>query len=181
MRTLKSLQVGMITMALLGALGSDGLAQEEVQPDMIAAAEANEAASLDAFLAQDLDAFLATYADDAVFEDLTFGDHFDSASEIREMYQALIWWTDPDTTEVLDSFVSADGSRAVAVLRWTGTSGATGRPFDLPTVVLHEYRDGKIAKESMYYAAPDTVAQLMGPASAALSDGGAAAVSTSGS
>jgi len=38
----------------------------------------------------------------------------------------------------------------------------TGRPFDLPTVVLHEYRDGKIVKESMYYAAPDTVAQLMG-------------------
>lgn len=164
MRTLESLQVGMITVALLGALGSAGLAQEGNRPNPVVAAQANEAASLDAFLAQDLDAFMATYADDATFEDLTFGDHFDGASEIREMYQALIRWTDPDTTEVLDTFVSADGSRAVAVLRWTGTSGATGRPFDLPTVVLHEYRDGKIAKESMFYAAPDTVAQLMGPA-----------------
>lgn len=41
----------------------------------------------------------------------------------------------------------------------------SGRPFDLPTVVLHQYRDGKIAKESMYYAAADATAQLMGQAS----------------
>jgi steroid delta-isomerase-like uncharacterized protein len=154
---------GMITVALIGALGSAGLAQdEEARPDPVAAAEANEAANLEAFLAQDLGAFMATYADDSVFEDLTFGDRSEGAPAIREMYGTVLWWTDPETTEVLDSFVSADASRAVAVLRWRGTSGATGRPFDLPTLVLHEYRDGKISKESMYYAAADTAAQLMG-------------------
>jgi len=100
------------------------MAQEEghSRADAVAAAEVNEAASLGAFLARDLDAFMVTYADDAVFEDQTFGDRSAGASAIREMYQTVIWWTDPDTTEVLDSFVSTDGSRAVAVLRWTGTS-----------------------------------------------------------
>jgi hypothetical protein len=48
-------------------------------------------------------------------------------------------------------------------MRWLGTS-AFGRAFDLPIVVLHEYRDGKIAKESMYYAAKDAYEQLMEPA-----------------
>jgi steroid delta-isomerase-like uncharacterized protein len=162
MRTLKSLMAGMVTLALIGGLGGASLAQEVAQSDQVVAATANEAASIDAFLARDLDAFMATYADDAVFEDLTFGDRSEGASAIREMYGTVLWWTDPDTTEVLDSFVSADGSRAVAVLRWKGTSGVTGRPFDLPTVYVHEYRDGKIAKESMYYAAPDATIQLMG-------------------
>ena len=79
------------------------------------------------------------------------------------MYQGILGFTDTDATDVLDRFVSQDGSRAVVVMRWTGTS-AFGRAFDLPIVVLHEYRDGKIARESMYYAAKDAYEQLMEPA-----------------
>ena len=67
--------------------------------------------------------------------------------------------TDADATELLDRFVSADGSRAVLVERWIGTN-YLGAPFDLPIVLIHEYRDGKIAKESIYYAAWDTHDQL---------------------
>lgn len=162
MRSFRLPLVAMMTMALLGGLGGAGLAQDgDAPPDPVAATEANEAANQAAFLAQDFDAFMATYADDVVYEDLTFGDRLEGAPAIREMYQTVLSWTDPDATE-LDGFVSADGSRAVQVLRWKGTSSVTGRPFDLPTLVLHEYRDGRIVKESLYYAAPDTTTQLMG-------------------
>ena len=76
------------------------------------------------------------------------------------MMGAVLRMTDWDASEVLDRFVSADGSRAVVVERWIGTN-YLGAPFDLPIVLIHEYRDGKIAKESIYYAARDAYDQLM--------------------
>jgi hypothetical protein len=80
------------------------------------------------------------------------------------MYGNVLTMTDMDATELLDRFVSADGSRAVVVERWIGTN-YRGAPVDLPIVAIHEYRDGKIAKESIYYAARDAYDQLLQPPS----------------
>jgi steroid delta-isomerase-like uncharacterized protein len=157
-RTARLWLVTAITLALLAGLAGAVSAHSEEEPEATATA-ANEAAYLDAFLAQDLDAIMATFTDDAVFEDQTFGDHLEGTPAVRGMERAVFRLTDPEATELLDHFVSSDGSRAVMVWRWAGTS-AMGREFDLPTLLVHEYRDGRIAKESIYYAARDTYAQL---------------------
>jgi steroid delta-isomerase-like uncharacterized protein len=131
----------------------------------VAATEANETANLEGFfVAQDLDAIMATYAEDAIFEDQTFGDYLQGHAFLRGMMGTVLSMTDWGASEVLDRFVSADGSRAVVVERWTGTN-YRGAPFDLPVVLIHEYRDGKIAKESIYYAARDAYDQLLQPPS----------------
>lgn len=70
--------------------------------------------------------------------------------------------SDPATTEVLDSYASSDGTRATSVWDWRGES-AYGNPFDLPMVLIHEYRDGLIARQTIYYAAGDTYDQLAAP------------------
>ena len=161
MLTTRLLLVGTITLALVGGLSAAVMAQdaESATADLVAATEANETANLDAFFAQDLDAIMATYAEDAIFDDQTFGDYLEGNAAVRGMYGPVLRMTDADATELLDRFVSADGSRAVLVERWIGTN-YLGAPFDLPIVLIHEYRDGKIAKESIYYAAWDTHDQL---------------------
>jgi steroid delta-isomerase-like uncharacterized protein len=161
MRTTRLLLVGALTLALVGGLSAVVIAQDEepVPADLVTPTEANETANLDAFFARDLDAMMATYAEDAIFEDLTFGDYLEGEAAVRGMIAVVLRLTDVDATEVLDRFVSADGSRAVLVERWTGTN-YLGAPFDLPIVLIHQYRDGKIAKESIYYAAQDAYAQL---------------------
>ena len=161
MRTIRLLLAGTLSLALIGGLNVAVTAQDDepAAADPVAAAEANEAADFAAFLAKDLDAIMATYAEDAIFEDQTFGDYLEGNAAVRGMYGAVLRMTDADATELLDRFVSADGSRAVLVERWIGTN-YWGAPFDLPIVLVHEYRDGKIAKESIYYAAWDTHDQL---------------------
>jgi steroid delta-isomerase-like uncharacterized protein len=162
MHTTRRLLVGTLALALVGGLSAAVMAQDDepVPADLVAATEANETANLDGFfIAQDLDAVMATYAEDAVFEDQTFGDYLEGHAFLRGMMGAVLTMTDWDATEVLDRFVSADGSRAVIVERWIGTN-YRGVPFDLPIVLVHEYRDGKIAKESIYYAARDAYKQL---------------------
>ena len=133
--------------------------EEPALVDPVAAAVANEAAMIDAFFAKDVDAVMATFAEDAIFEDQTFGDYLEGAPAVRDMYASAMRFTDAEATEVLDHWVSSDGSRAVVVFRWIGTN-YLGRAFDLPLVGIHEYRDGKIAKETLYYAASDTYDQL---------------------
>lgn len=159
MRTTRmSLVVAVILALLNGAAVVAGEAEGSVGADA-AATEANEAAYVDAFFSKDLDALMAAFTGDPVFEDQTFGDYRVGALALRGMEGAVLRLTDPELTTLLDRFVSVDGSRAVLVLRWAGTN-YLGRPFDMPVLVLHEYQDGKIAKESIYYAASDAYDQL---------------------
>ena len=161
MHRLRRTSVFVITLALLAGLGGSSLGQteQEVLPDMVALTAANEAAFNEAFWAEDIDGIMATFTDDVVFEDELFGDYLEGEAAVRGMYEAVFYITDPGTNVVTDQFISADGSRAVQILRWRGTSGS-GRPFDIPTLALHEYRDGKIAREVMYYADRDAFAKL---------------------
>jgi steroid delta-isomerase-like uncharacterized protein len=125
----------------------------------IAQVEANEKAHFEAIMAEDLEAMMATYTDDAVFVDETFGDWVEGTEALTRFNDVVLTMTDPDATEILDSYVSADGSRATSVWSWIGTS-YFGNSFDLPMVLVHEYRDGLIAKQTIYYAASDAYRQL---------------------
>ncbi|MEA2009394.1 MAG: nuclear transport factor 2 family protein, partial [Actinomycetota bacterium] len=125
----------------------------------IAQVEANETAKIEAWLAKDIDAMTNTFTDDVVMVDETFRDHTVGMDEWRRINGIVIKFADPDATKVVDRFVSEDGTRAVAVWEWIG-SNFYGKPFDLPFVLIHEYRDGKVAKQSIYYASPDAYGQL---------------------
>lgn len=127
----------------------------------VAATEANETAFVNAWLGKDLDGLMDTYAEDVVFVDLTYGDYVEGKDDYRRMNATVIEFTDPDESRVLDRFVSEDGTRAATMWEWGGTN-FFGRPFDLPFVMVNEYRDGKIAKQTIYYASPDAYSQLMG-------------------
>ena len=155
--------------ALLADVESD-LAETTAERDALAAqvaafeagiaqVEANENAHFEAIMAEDLEAMMATYTDDAVFVDETFGDWVEGTEALTRFNDVVLTMTDPEATEILDSYVSADGSRATSVWSWIGTS-YFGNPFDLPMVLVHEYRDGLIAKQTIYYAARDAYRQL---------------------
>ena len=63
MRTTRLLLVGALTLAVVGGLSAEVMAQDDepVPADLVAATEANETANLDAFfIAHDLDAIMAT-------------------------------------------------------------------------------------------------------------------------
>jgi len=134
---------------------------EEGAAEAIAAVEANETAHNEAFLAKDLDALADTWTEDYIFVDETFGDYVEGKAANRALNANVIKWADPDKTRVLDRFVSEEGTFAVSTWEWIGTN-AFGKPFDLPFVMVAEYRDGKIAKQAIYYASPDARSQLLG-------------------
>ena len=138
----------------------DALA-EEGAAEAIAVVEANETATIEAFLAKDLDALADTWTEDYIFVDETFGDYVEGKAANRAMNASVIKYADPDKTRVLDRFVSEDGTFAVSTWEWIGTNDF-GKPFDLPYAIVAEYRDGKIAKHTIYYASPDAYGQLMG-------------------
>lgn len=123
------------------------------------AVEANETAYIEAFLQKDLDALVDTMTEDVVWVDETFSDCIEGKAAVRSMYSSVIRLGDPAVSGVLDRFVSADGTRAASTWEWIGTN-ALGKSFDLPIVLIHEYRDGKIVKETAYYASPDAYGQL---------------------
>jgi steroid delta-isomerase-like uncharacterized protein len=161
MRTWRLLLMVAVFLALVGLTAGPVVAQDAktAADDPVAVIEANEAAYLEAFAAKDLDAFMATFADDPVFEDKTFGDYLTGPGAVRGMEAAVLNMTDVEASTLLDHFVSADGTRAVQMWQWAGTN-YLGGSFGMPVLVLHEYEDGKIAKESLFYAARDAYAQL---------------------
>lgn len=133
----------------------------EAAEEPLEAVAANETAYIETFLAKDLDGLMDTMTEDVVWVDETFGDYIEGKAAVRSMYSFVIKFADPDASEVLDRFVSADGTRATSTWDWIGTNGF-GKSFDLPIALIHEYRDGKIVKETAYYASPDAYSQLMG-------------------
>ncbi len=158
---IKGLTAVVIGLGLIVAGCSAASEATEMTSEAAAAVEINETAYIEAFLQKDLDAFMETMAEDVVFVDETFGDHLVGKAAVRNMYVNVIRFADPDASGVLDRFVSLDATFAASTWDWIGTN-AFGKPFDLPIVLVHEYRDGKIVKETTSYASPDAYGQLMG-------------------
>ena len=148
-------------LALIAGACSAASEAAEGAIEAVPAVEANETAYIETFLAKDLDGLMDTMTEDVVWVDETFGDYIEGKDAVRNMYSLVIKFADPDASGVLDRFVSADGTRATSTWDWIGTNGL-GKSFDLPIALIHEYRDGKIVKETAYYASPDAYSQLMG-------------------
>jgi hypothetical protein len=128
--------------------------------ETIAAVEANETANIEAFLSKDVDALMDTFTDDVVFVDETYGDYVEGKDAYTRMNAIVMEFTDPEGTEVRDHFISEDGTRAASTWEWVGIN-YWGNPFSLPHSIINEYRDGKIARQTIYYASPDAYGQLM--------------------
>jgi steroid delta-isomerase-like uncharacterized protein len=129
--------------------------------EILEAVIANEEANSEAFIAKDLDALMDTYTEDVIFVDNTFGDYVEGKDAYTRMNSNVVKFTDPDGTRVVDLVVSEDGTRAASTWEWSGTN-FYGKSFDLPFAMINEYRDGKIAKQTIYYASPNAYSQLMG-------------------
>jgi len=129
--------------------------------EIIEEATSNETAHFEAFLAKDLDALTDTYTEDVIWVDETYGDYIEGKDAVRGMLSNVIKFTDPNASGVLNRFISEDGTRAASTWEWTGTN-FFGRSFDLPFALIDEYRDGKIVKQTIYYASPNAREQLLG-------------------
>jgi len=67
--------------------------------------------------------------------------------------------TDADATEVIDNFVSDDGTRGAALVHWIGQNGKD-EPFNLTYVQLYEFEDGLVSEVSTYWMNDDVSDQL---------------------
>ncbi|MEA3503522.1 MAG: nuclear transport factor 2 family protein [Actinomycetota bacterium] len=144
-------------LALLAASCSAGETDEAAAAEKAAT---TQEAYTQAFLAQDIDAVMATYSDDVEFINRSMTTRWIGADQMQEKTMSLFNITDPDATEVLESFVSVDGSQGVIHWHWVGENGL-GNPIDLVHVQWLEYTDGLISTLTSYWETMDVQDQLM--------------------
>lgn len=131
----------------------------EPPPDPAEVAEATQAASVEAFLTQDIDAFAAVIADDYEFFDPTTGAYTSGSTAAISAMNGLYIWTDAEQTELIERFVSDDGTRGTVIYHFVGTTGF-GSDFDLIMTQVHEYEDGKVRTVTNYYGTRGAYSQL---------------------
>jgi ketosteroid isomerase-like protein len=148
-------------LALLAASCSTGGTDEAVAAQSTASAEAAATlqANIDAFLAEDQDAYLATLTEDAEFFNYAMHSRWSGEPGWKTSMKGIFTMTDEDATEVIDSFVSDDGTRGAVLTHWIGQNGKD-EPFDLTYVQLYEFEDGLISEISMYWMNNDVSDQL---------------------
>lgn len=157
----KRVIASMVSLGLIATACSTSSAAGEGAAEAVSATEANETAYIEAWQAADLDALMNTMTEDVLWVDETFYDYIEGKDAVRSMYSGVITLGDADGKDVIDRFVSSDGTRAASLWEWVGTN-FSGQRFNLPIVLIHEYRDGKIVKETAYYASPNASEQLLG-------------------
>ena len=157
-RKIKGLLIGLAALPLAVGCGSDGDSTDnaveqtqQVQEEQIAAFEAGDAEALNAL-----------YADDAVFVNATYGTNIDNRPAMLDLQQWVIEATDQDQTEIVEHFVSADGTRGVIVYHWVGNRPDNGDAFDLDMTHVYEYENGKVTRVTVSYANRDAYDQLAG-------------------
>ena len=151
------------TIVIIVVLGMLAASCSTGETDEAAAAEkaaATQQTNIDAVFAQDIDATMATLTEDVEFFNTAMGTHWIGKTQYRSNLETIFEITDPDATELVDNFVSDDGTRGVIVMHWVGENGA-GNPIDLTYVQLTEFEDGLIAKTTMYWEDQDVADQLM--------------------
>jgi len=150
------------TIVIIVVLGMLAASCSTGETDETAAAEkaaATQQTNIDAVFAQDIDALMATYTEDVEFFNDAIGTHWRSKTEYQANMTTIFEITDPDATELIDNFVSDDGTRGVVVMHWVGENGM-GNPIDLTYVQLQEFEDGLIDKTMMYWENQDVADQL---------------------
>ena len=144
-------------LALLAASCSTDGADETAAVEK---ATATQEAYTQAFLAQDIDALMATYTDDVEFINRSMMTRWIGDDQVQTGTEAIFNITDPSASEVLESFVSVDGSQGAILWHWVGENGL-GNPIDLMHFQLLEYTDGLISMQTSYWETMDVEEQLM--------------------
>ncbi len=156
MRTTIKTIVLIAVLALLATSCSTGATDEAAAAEKAAA---TQEAYTQAFLAQNIDAVMATYTDDVEFINRSMSTHWTGSERVQSGTKGIFSMTDPDSTEVLESFVSDDGSQGVIHWHWVGENGLD-KPIDLMHVQLLEYTDGLISMLTSYWETMDVEEQL---------------------
>lgn len=154
---IKGLLIGLAVLPLAVGCGSDGDSTDsaveqtqQVQQELVAAYEAGDA-----------DAMNALYAEDAVFENATVNDVTEGQVAMLALQRWVTQVTDQDQSEIVEQFVSADGTRGVVVYHWVGNRSDNGEPFDLDMTHVYEYEDGLVTHVTVSFANSDAYDQLM--------------------
>lgn len=154
---IKGLLIGLAVLPMAVGCGSDGDSTDgaveqtqQAQQELVAAYEAGDA-----------DAMNALYAEDAVFENATVNDVTEGQVEMLALQRWVTQITDRDQSEIVEQFVSADGTRGVVVYHWVGNF-TDGAPFDLDMTHVYEYEDGLVTHVTVSFANSDAHDQLMG-------------------
>ncbi|MCB2177132.1 MAG: nuclear transport factor 2 family protein [Actinomycetales bacterium] len=124
-------------------------------------AEQLQSQLVDAWLAGDVDAQLALTADDVTFENKAHDSYAEGRDAFASVLRDVASITDHEATELVRSFVSADGTTGVVEYHWVGEAPDQG-PFDLTMLNRFTFADGKLASVTLYWAEPDAADQLLG-------------------
>ncbi len=145
---IKGLLIGLAVLPMAVGCGSDGDSTDsaveqtqQVQQELVAAYEAGDA-----------DAMNALYAEDAVFENPTVNSVTDGQVAMLALQRWVTQVTDRDQSEIVEQFVSADGTRGVVVYHWVGNRSDNGEPFDLDMTHVYEYEDGLVTHVTVSFA-----------------------------
>lgn len=158
MRSRTTTIVIIVVLGMLAASCSTGETDEAAAAEKAAA---TQQASVEAFLTQDIDAFAALISDDYEFFDPTTGAHTSGSTAAISNMKSIYGWTDAEQTELIERFVSDDGTRGTVVYHWVATTGL-GSDVDVIMTQVHEYEDGKVRKVTNYYGTRDAYDQLTG-------------------
>jgi hypothetical protein len=144
-------------LALLAASCSTGATDEAA---VAKKAAATRQAYTEAFLAQDIDALMATYTDDVKFFNRSMATHWTGSEQVQTGTTTISSITDPGATEVLESFVSDDGSEGAILWQWVGENDIDN-PIELMHFQLLEYTDGLFSVLTSHWETMDVEEQLM--------------------
>jgi steroid delta-isomerase-like uncharacterized protein len=111
-----------------------------------------------AWSSKDVAKLLALFTEDAVYEDVTFGEVNQGSQELRKFATGVFDAFADLTFELKSRFVSADGRRGALEWLWRGRQTedlpglpATGKPFEVRGASVVEFRDGKISRNADYW------------------------------
>lgn len=154
----RGLVIGLAALPLAVGCGSD----DGGSSDAVDQAQEVQDAYVEAYEAGDADGMVELMSDDVTWTNST---HWDSSTGTASMTSLLEWVveaTDLDQTEIVDRFVSDDGTQGVIVYHWVGNRTDTGEAFDLDMTHVQEYENGEITSVVASFANPDAHDQLMG-------------------
>ena len=112
-----------------------------------------------AFLSADPASAAEVYGDEISFNDPTFNNTLAGKSALASQAETVFGYTDVSQTELLEEYVSADGTRGTVSYHWVGEN-FYGQPFDIVMTQLLEYEAGEITSITNHYATADTFEQL---------------------
>ena len=154
----KGLMIGLAALPLAVGCSSDGGGTS----DAVDQAHDVQDAYVEAFEAGDVDAMIELYSDDATWVNETHRDTQTGTAAMTNLLEWVVEATDLDASEIVDRFVSDDGTEGVVVYHWVGHRTDNGEAFDLDMTHVQEYENGEITQVTASFANSDASDQLMG-------------------